>query len=168
MNLVIGTRIVFISGAFDFDTWFNIEVIADYSSGELSVKMDGATLPLSGNSPSILSGSLVDVDLWSVNLSAQPTVGAIFIDNYRVISEELVPPRPTLSIAPVLVPIGAPPEWHLSWSAAYFDWILESTLDIESAFWTNEGVTPSLPVDGMVGVDLFEAPPRAFYRLRRP
>ena len=162
VNLVIGTSIAYVPGAFEFDTWFNIKVIADYSNGNLSVEKDGASIDLSGNSPGILSGTLQDIDLWTLNSAAPPTVRAAFMDNYRVTAE-----GPDASFPKLAIQVGAIGEWHLSWSAAFSNWILESTQNITSPTWTNEFVTPVV-AGGVASVNLPNAPPRTFFRLRKP
>jgi hypothetical protein len=110
INLVINNTYKFVPAAFAFNTWFNIAVIANYTTGGLSVEKNGVLMALSATNFNILSGSLQDVDLWSSNDPTPTSVRTVFIDNYRVTasSGEVVPPRLTIQPGPP-APIGDPP-----------------------------------------------------------
>jgi len=162
INLRIGDGLDYVPDAFDYDTWFNVAVIADYDTGDLTVEKNGVTLPISGKNPAILSGTLIDVDLWSINSTMPPTVRAVFIDNYRVIAEGVDAPKPNLTIQP-----GAAGGWHISWGADFSQWILESTQNPSAATWDREGIIPAVG-GGIASVDIVKAPPQTFFRLRKP
>lgn len=150
--------------AFAYDTWFNLTVSANYNTGEIRFDVNGVNHPeLTGTSTGIFSGALNDVDLFAENyIPSAPTVRIAYSDNFRVTAGDGVEPRPALSVA-----AGVPGQWHLTWSAAFSNWILESTQNIESPSWSTEGVTPNIS-GGIASVDRPNSPPRRFYRLRKP
>jgi len=153
-----------VAGAFAYDTWFNLTVSANYDTGEIRFDIAGVNHPeLTGNSGGIFDGTLNDVDLYAENhVPTAPVLRIAYSDNFRVSAEDGVEPRPTLTIA-----AGSPGQWHFTWSAAFSNWILESTLNIEVPTWFNEGVVPNVS-GGIASVDRPNAPPRRFYRLRKP
>jgi hypothetical protein len=151
-----------VSGFFPYDTWFNIAIQADYVTGGLAVLYNGTEISsLSTTNDAIVESSFTDLDLICVNTPTSPNPRVVFADNYRVVVTQATQPTPRLTIEP-----GAIGEWHLSWSSAFADWILESTQTIESG-WLDTGVTPNVS-GGIASADLTDAPPRTFYRLRKP
>ena len=161
--LMDGTVATSVAGAFSYDKWFTISITADYGTGAINILTNGTLVPgLVATNSYIPDSSFTDLDLFCQNSKSSPNPRVVFSDNYRVLVEQTAPPVPQLKIEP-----GAIGEWHLSWSGLYWDWILESTQDIGAATWTNEGVTPSI-LSGVASVDLTDAPPRTFYRLRKP
>jgi hypothetical protein len=149
--------------AFTLDTWFNVTVTANYDTGLISVDFNGVNMPdLTSTSSGMLTSGLTVLGLFVENAATPPTVRSIFTDNFRLTTEGGAEVRPTLTIAR-----GAAGKWHLSWSATYSNWILESSQNIASSVWTSESVTPI--VSGSVAsVDLPEATAHKFYRLRKP
>ena len=164
VNIIIDGGIPdYATDSFPFDAWFNLSVTANYDNSSVSVAVNGVTVAqLTTTSALIAGGVLTDVDLFTDNyfVGAPPTRIA-YSDNYLVTSEAGPAPRPVLHISP-----GAVGEWHISWSADFFDWILESTQDLGATVWTNEGIAPNVG-GGEASVDLTEQPPGTFYRLRK-
>jgi len=161
--LLDGAVTASVPAAFSYNTWFTVALVVDYTSGDVSVLVNGSVVTgLAGTNPYIIGSTFTDLDLFSQNSKTAPNPRVVFSDNYRVSVGPRALVRPTLTITP-----GAIGEWHLSWSADYFDWILESTQDITATTWVNEGVTPDV-AGGVASVDLPNAPPRTFYRLRQP
>ncbi len=178
INLVVGGAFVYVTDAFDFDTWFNVAVFANYTTGDLSVSKNGVALPtVTGNNPSILSGSLQDVDLHSRNVAFSSNPRVMFIDNFSVSVEGNVPVLPRLTMTPI------PPDniaYRLKWPAANSTWILEFTDDLidGGSVWANQGVPPTaeLPTDPgydpllppQVYVDIANEALHRYFRLRQP
>jgi hypothetical protein len=54
----------------------------------------------------------------------------------------------------------------LTWPAAYSEWILESTQNLTTGIWSPEAA--ATVSDGLSIVDVVEAIPGTFFRLRNP
>jgi hypothetical protein len=95
INLFLDDDIAaFVTDAFQLDTWFKLQVTADYLSGQVSVEIDGVNLPqLTRTSTMILQGSLTDVDLATQNYSppAAP-LRVAFSDNFLLTAESAALP----------------------------------------------------------------------------
>ena len=163
--IIDATETASVAATFSYDTWFNIAIVVDYTSGAVRIFLNGVVVPgLAGANPYLVDSILADVDLFCRNSRTAANPRMIFSDNYRVVAGTSA----SVSVHPKLaIEAGAIGEWHISWSVDYLDWILESTQDITAAGWTNEGVTPEIS-GGVASVDLPNAPPRTFFRLRKP
>jgi len=150
------------TGSFPIDKWFNVVVTADYSSGEISVAVNGTNMPeATATSATINDGVLTDVDLAADNFTpSAPPLRVAFSDNFRVTAETIVG-GPTLSIAPD--PAGG---WTLSWSAAFPDWYVEAAPAPDGP-WATEPTDPPVIANVMASVNVNE-PPNVFYRLHKP
>jgi hypothetical protein len=167
INLLVGGSFVYVSDAFEYDTWFNVAVFANYTTGDLTVAKNGVLLPtVTGNNPAILSGSLEDVDLFSINDPTGPATRVMFVENYSVSVEGSAPP--SLSIAPI------PPDniaYRIKWPAANANWILEYTDDLVTggSVWSDQGTAPEPDADPLfVHVDVALEALHRYFRLRQP
>jgi hypothetical protein len=161
----------FEADAFEFDTWFNVTVTANYETAQISVAVDGVELSsLTRTGTAITTGALVDVDLttWNWNLSAAP-LRSIAGDNFRIIAESAAPVLPRLTMAPI------PPDnlgYRIKWPAANSNWILEYTdaLVDSGSDWSPQGTVPT--PDGvdplLVYVDIGIEALHRYFRLRQP
>jgi hypothetical protein len=158
-----GTVVTSATGMFSYNSWFNLDIQADYISGAVKIFTNGVAVPqLARTNLFIVGSSLSDVDLFSQNSKTTPNPRVVFTDNYRIVAIRPTPPAPILSIEP-----GAIGEWHISWNAAFSDWILEWTQDLGAMAWMEDGSTPTI-TGTVASVDLTEQPPHTFYRLRKP
>ena len=169
INLLVGGTFVFVAGAFDYDTWFNVAVFANYTTGDLSVSKDGVAIPtVTGNNPSILSGSLQDVDLFSINDSSSLNPRVMFVENFAISVEGSAPVLPRLTMTPI------PPDnvaYRLKWPAANSNWILEYTDDLidSGSAWAAQGTPPRTDVDpNFVYVDIGIEALHRYFRLHKP
>jgi len=164
VNFLIDENVssTFVTKAFAFDTWFHVETTADYTSGQISVDVNGTNLPsMTMTSTEIGLDVLTDVDLGAWNyVPSAPTPRIAFSDNFRV-TAETASPGPTLTIAPD--PAGG---WTLSWSAAFADWEVQAAPAPDGP-WATEPTDPPVVANGVASVNVSE-PPNVFYRLHKP
>lgn len=87
IRLVIdGAIVATATGAFDYNSWFNVAVEVDYESGDVRVLTNGVPVGgLSSNSPYIVGATLTDVDLYCVNSTTAGATRVVFADNYRLV-----------------------------------------------------------------------------------
>jgi hypothetical protein len=154
--------------AFEFDTWFNVTVTANYDTAQISVAVDGMQL-LTQTGTEILAGVLVDVDLttWNWGLTA-PSLRSVAGDNYRITAQAAAAVLPTLTIS------NNPPDnvaYKIRWPAANASWILEYTDDLANgvSMWVPHGTLPSTDVDpNFVYVEVAVESLHRYFRLRQP
>src|SRR5580765_6352720 len=89
------------TNAFALDTWFHVQVTADYNTSKISIDVNGVNFPdLTTLSSQMGTGALTDIDLvaWNYDLTAPPTRVA-FSDNFLLTVEEPVA-APTIAVQP--------------------------------------------------------------------
>lgn len=158
----------FVGNLIAFDTWFTLTITANFDTGDVNIALDGEDIPaLAFNTAFIVENpGLTDVDLVAASYATAEVTGvrSVCSDNYRIITEDAAVALPTLTIAPT-PPDGA--SWTLSWPEAFANWILESSDVIAEGNWTPE-TNPTTIAGGVVSMEVADAPPVRFFRLRQP
>jgi hypothetical protein len=156
----------FVPDALEADTWCNVSVTADYTSGQISVAVNGVTLDgITQTGTEILTGTLTDIDLISMNYDlTASTLRSIASDNFRITAEAPAIVRPNMSIA-----AGPSGSVVLQWSDQHLNWILKTASDVARGPWTTLTFTPNV-ANGKVTATVTPAPgqPAGYYRLYAP